>query len=188
MTSQPASMYEKTVKTRSFMLGLTSTGAREHLALGKKANLYSMISVWLYFTDRHQCLVILMHLPFILWDLFKEAYTWLRALANDNIKIGKHKKKKKNCSFVKRLAPLSVPPNSTPASFFFNKSLLWLNSYIIPFVINSPEKAHANPWTSNPQLLEEAKKMGRKKATLTERSNVEKRELEWVFIVFIMLY
>lgn len=38
-------MYEKTVKNRSFMLGLTSTGARELLALGKKENLYSMISV-----------------------------------------------------------------------------------------------------------------------------------------------
>jgi hypothetical protein len=37
-------MYEKAVRNGSFMLGFTSTGARERLALGKKANLYSMIS------------------------------------------------------------------------------------------------------------------------------------------------
>lgn len=147
MTSQPASMYEKTVKSRSFMSGLTSTGARERLALGKKANLYSMISVWLYFTDKHQCLVILMHLAFILWDLFKEVYAWLRALANDNIKIGKQKKKKKTCFICKKArSPFSTSKFYTCIFFFFfNKSLLWFNSYIIPFVINSPEKAHAQP-------------------------------------------
>ena len=130
------SCIKKTVKNRSFILRLTSTGAKERLALGKKANLYSMISMWLYFTDRHQCLVILMHLAFILWDLFKEVYAWLRALGNDNIlKIGKHKRKQKKTCFIckKTCYPFSISKFYTCTSSLkpFSNSALTRISFCI---------------------------------------------------------
>ena len=130
------SCIKKDCQKQIFMLRLTSTGAKEHLALGKKTNLYSMINMWLYFTDRHQCLVILMHLAFILWDLFKEAYAWLSALGNDNtLKIRKHKRKQKKTCFIckKTCYPFSISKFYTCISSLksFSNSTLTRMSFCI---------------------------------------------------------